>query len=84
VASHSDGRFVLDTGSKALAADRPAWARGHGLLPAYPDAELKSLSEHHCVAWTKGPRPAVGEVVAVVPNHACVVVNLVDELTVRV
>lgn len=82
VASHSDGRFVLDTGSKALAADRPAWARGHGLLPAYPDAELKSLSEHHCVAWTKGPRPAVGEVVAVVPNHACVVVNLVDELTV--
>lgn len=82
VASHSDGRFVLDTGSKALAADRPAWARGHGLLPAYPDAELKSLSEHHCVAWTKGPRPAVGDVVAVVPNHACVVVNLVDELTV--
>lgn len=82
VASHSDGRFVLDTGSKALAADRPTWARGHGLLPAYPDAELKSLSEHHCVAWTKGPRPNVGEVVAVVPNHACVVVNLVDELTI--
>ncbi len=82
VASHTDGRFVLDTGSKALAADRPVWAKGHGLLPAYPDAELRSLSEHHCVAWTTGPRPAVGDVVAVVPNHCCVVVNLVDELTV--
>jgi D-serine deaminase-like pyridoxal phosphate-dependent protein len=82
VASHSDGRFVLDTGSKALAADRPVWAKGHGLLPAYPDAELRSLSEHHCVAWTTGRRPRVGDVVAVVPNHACVVVNLVDELTV--
>jgi D-serine deaminase-like pyridoxal phosphate-dependent protein len=82
VASHSDGRFVLDTGSKALAADRPVWAKGHGLLPAYPDAELRSLSEHHCVAWTTGPRPRVGDVVAVVPNHACVVVNLVDELIV--
>lgn len=82
VASHADGRFVLDTGSKAIAADRPAWAKGHGLLPAYPDAELRSLSEHHCVAWTTGPRPRVGDVIAVVPNHSCVVVNLVDELTV--
>jgi D-serine deaminase-like pyridoxal phosphate-dependent protein len=82
VASHIDGRFVLDTGSKALAADRPVWATGHGLLPAYPDAELRSLSEHHCVAWTTGARPQVGDVVAVVPNHCCVVVNLVDQLTV--
>ena len=82
VASHADGRFVLDTGSKALASDRPAWVDGHGKIPAYPDAELRSLSEHHCVAWTTGPRPRVGEVVAVVPNHACTVVNLVDELTI--
>ncbi len=82
VASHTDGRFVLDTGSKAIAADRPVWAKGHGRVPAYPDAELRSLSEHHCVGWTTGPRPKVGEVVAVVPNHACVVVNLVDTLTV--
>lgn len=82
VASHADGRFVLDTGSKAIAADRPVWAAGHGRLPAYPAAELRSLSEHHGVAWTTGPRPHVGEVVAVVPNHACVVVNLVDTLTV--
>lgn len=82
VASHRDGRFVLDSGSKAVAADRPPWVPGHGLLPAYPDAELRSLSEHHCVCWTTGPRPSVGETVAVVPNHACVVVNLVDEITV--
>lgn len=82
VASHADGRFVLDAGSKALAADRPSWVPGHGLLPAYPDAQLRSISEHHCVAWTTGPRPRVGDVLAVVPNHCCVVVNLVDTLTV--
>ncbi len=82
VASHPDGRFVLDAGSKALAADRPAYVDGHGKVPAYPEAELRSLSEHHCVAWTTGPRPRVGDVVAVVPNHCCTVVNLVDELTV--
>jgi D-serine deaminase-like pyridoxal phosphate-dependent protein len=82
VASHSDGRFVLDAGSKSLAADRPAWVPGYGLLPAYPDAELRSISEHHCVAWTTGARPKVGDVVSVIPNHCCVVVNLVDTLTV--
>lgn len=82
VASHADGRFVIDAGSKALASDRPSYVDGHGKIPAYPDAELRSLSEHHCVAWTTGPRPKVGDVVAVVPNHCCTVVNLVDELTV--
>ena len=81
VASHRDGRFVLDAGSKALASDRPAWVPGCGLLPAYPQAQLRSLSEHHGVAWTDGPRPRIGDVVAVVPNHCCVVVNLTDTLT---
>lgn len=83
VACHpGDGRFVLDAGSKALAADRPGIVSGHGMLPAYPRANLERLSEHHCVAHTEGPLPRVGEVVAVVPNHCCVVVNLVDRLTV--
>jgi D-serine deaminase-like pyridoxal phosphate-dependent protein len=81
VASHGDGRFVLDAGSKSLASDRPAYVPGYGLLPAYPDAEIRSLSEHHAVAWTTGPRPRIGDVVAVIPNHSCVVVNLADDLT---
>ena len=80
VASHSDGRFVLDSGSKALASDRPPWVSGYGMIPAYPDAVIRSLSEHHAVAHTKGQRPRIGDVVAVVPNHCCTVVNLVDEL----
>jgi D-serine deaminase-like pyridoxal phosphate-dependent protein len=82
VASHHDGRFVLDAGSKVLAADRPVWLPGHGFVAEYPDAIIKSLSEHHAVAWTTGARPKVGEVVRVVPNHSCVVVNLTDRLPV--
>jgi D-serine deaminase-like pyridoxal phosphate-dependent protein len=80
VASHRDGRFVLDSGSKALASDRPAWISGHGLLPSYPNAVIRGLSEHHAVVIANGPQPRVGDVVAVVPNHCCTVVNLVDEL----
>jgi D-serine deaminase-like pyridoxal phosphate-dependent protein len=80
IASHVDGRFVLDAGSKALGADRPAWLSGHGHVAGDDDAQLLGLSEHHCVARTVGRRPRVGEVVAVVPNHCCTVVNLTDEL----
>jgi D-serine deaminase-like pyridoxal phosphate-dependent protein len=80
VASHADGRFVLDAGSKVLGADRPTWLAGHGHVAGDDHAELVGLSEHHCVARTTGRRPAVGEVVAVVPNHCCTVVNLTDEL----
>lgn len=82
VASHADGHFAVDAGSKSLGVDRPAWMPGFGTLAEYPDAVLRSLSEHHGVAWTDGPRPRVGEVVRVVPNHVCIVVNLVDRLTV--
>lgn len=80
VAVHADGRFVLDAGSKVLSSDRPAWLEGHGHLPEHPDAVVRSLSEHHAVAWTTGPLPRIGDVVSLVPNHCCAVVNLVDEL----
>ena len=80
VASHADGRFVLDAGSKVLSTDRPAWLEGFGFLPAYPDAVVTRLSEHHAVVSANGPRPRVGDVVALVPNHCCVVVNLTDSL----
>lgn len=80
VASHTDGRFVLDAGSKVIGTDRPSWLEGFGFLPAYPAATVDRLSEHHAVASANGPRPPVGEVVALVPNHCCVVVNLADSL----
>lgn len=82
VASHPDGRFVLDAGSKALGQDRSAYLPGFGAIAEYPEAELRSLSEHHGVAWIAGERPHVGEVVRIVPNHCCIVVNLFDTLTI--
>ncbi len=80
VASHADGRFVLDAGSKVLSTDRPQWLEGFGYLPAYPDAVVARLSEHHAVCTTTARRPRVGEVLGLIPNHCCVVVNLADTL----
>jgi D-serine deaminase-like pyridoxal phosphate-dependent protein len=84
------GRFVLDSGSKVLAFDRPAWVPGHGLISDMPHATVRSIAEHHAVV-TVGPSSGdgasareicIGDRVRVVPNHVCSTVNLVDELVV--
>jgi D-serine deaminase-like pyridoxal phosphate-dependent protein len=81
VVSHAGGRLVLDSGSKALGADRAAYATGAGRLLEHPDARIVQLSEHHAVVDLAGaPLPALGARVDVVPNHVCAAVNLADTL----
>lgn len=81
VVSHAGGRPVLDAGSKVLGADRAAYATGWGRLPAYPDARVVQLSEHHAVVDLAGASlPRLGSRVDVVPNHVCAAVNLADTL----
>ncbi len=81
VVSHAGGRVVLDSGSKALGADRAAWATGFGRLLDHPGARIVLMSEHHAVAeWNAGPLPEIGDRVRVVPNHVCNAVNLADDL----
>ena len=83
VVSHAGGHVVLDSGSKVLGADRPAWTTGHGRLLDHPAARITVLSEHHAVVdWGDPPLPQLGSRVRVVPNHVCTAVNLADELVV--
>jgi D-serine deaminase-like pyridoxal phosphate-dependent protein len=84
VSTPTPDRFILDAGAKVLGQDRPAWAPGHGLLPGFPGAVITGLWEHHAVVvpGPDGTRPRVGDVVTVLPNHVCTVVNLVDYLNV--
>lgn len=83
VVSHAGGRVVLDSGSKALGADRAPWATGYGRLLDHPDARIVQLSEHHAVVERlDGPPPPLGSHVRVVPNHVCNAVNLADVMTV--
>lgn len=78
------GEAVLDAGSKALSSDRPTWLDGFGLLPAHPEATLSAVTEEHAVVTGLADPPAVGDVVAVVPNHVCTAVNLASQLLVAV
>jgi D-serine deaminase-like pyridoxal phosphate-dependent protein len=76
-------RAVLDTGSKALAADpAPAPGKGHGHIVEYPGAVITVLSEEHAVVDLSActDKPKVGDTVRVIPNHACVVTNLFDRV----
>ncbi len=84
VVSHAGGRTTLDSGSKALGADRAAYATGWGRLLDHPEARIVQLSEHHAVVDLAGePLPPVGSQVDVVPNHCCAAVNLADGLWVE-
>ena len=73
---------VLDAGSKALSSDRPAWLSGHGLILEAPKATIAPLSEEHAVVRGLTTALCVGDLVRVVPNHVCTVVNLTSELIV--
>ncbi|WP_375409873.1 D-TA family PLP-dependent enzyme, partial [uncultured Methylobacterium sp.] len=77
----TDARGIVDAGSKTLTSD-PGGLDGHGLILEYPKARIGHLSEEHGFLdlAASEARPAVGEVVRIIPNHVCVVVNMVDRL----
>lgn len=74
----TETRAVLDAGSKAFSSDLGG-LEGHGYIRDYPEAVIHMLSEEHSVvdlSACTGAKPAIGERLRVVPNHACVVTNL--------
>ncbi|HZB38714.1 MAG TPA: D-TA family PLP-dependent enzyme, partial [Beijerinckiaceae bacterium] len=52
------------------------------LILEHPEAKIAKFAEEHgFLDLTKcNDRPKVGDVVRIVPNHVCVVVNMVDRL----
>ena len=80
-------RLILDSGSKTLTNDVARGAPGYGAVLqaveiAAPDERLviERLSEEHAtVRVTGGCKLKPGDLVRIVPNHACTVSNLVDE-----
>jgi D-serine deaminase-like pyridoxal phosphate-dependent protein len=75
------GRAVVDAGSKTLSSDplRPREG-GYGQILGRRSRIEKLSEEHGTVAVAEGETFRVGERVRILPNHACVVVNLHDRL----
>ena len=88
VSKPADDRIILDCGSKTLTTDlaRGGAVPGHGAVfraldTAVPDDSLtiERLSEEHATVRVRGRTAlAPGDLVRVVPNHSCVVSNLMD------
>ncbi|MFO7169525.1 MAG: D-TA family PLP-dependent enzyme [Chloroflexota bacterium] len=74
-------RGILDGGSKTFSSDTLG-LEGYGLILEYPEAKIYGFSEEHGhVDFSACERaPEIGEVVTVVPNHACVVSNLFNQV----
>ncbi|WP_050402127.1 D-TA family PLP-dependent enzyme [Bradyrhizobium embrapense] len=74
-------RGILDAGSKTLTSDTGG-LEGHGLILEHPEAKIGRFAEEHGFLdlSRSNTRPNVGDVVRIVPNHVCVVVNMMDEV----
>jgi len=75
-------RGILDAGSKTLTSDTGGGLDGHGLILEHPEARIARFAEEHGFLdlTRSNTRPNVGDVVRIVPNHVCVVVNMMDEV----
>jgi D-serine deaminase-like pyridoxal phosphate-dependent protein len=79
VSRPTDKRAIIDAGTKVLTSDQ-YYVQGFGHVLEYPDATVPGLSEEHGTIDLSNckERPKVGDIVHVVPNHCCVVSNMVD------
>ena len=75
-------RGILDAGSKTLTSDPGGGLDGYGLILEHPEAKIARFAEEHGFLdlARSNTRPVVGDVVRIVPNHVCVVVNMMDEV----
>lgn len=81
VSAPARDRAVVDAGSKTLSSDR-LWPRagGHGWIVGQRSRVQRLSEEHGVVELVEGEALRVGERVRILPNHACVVSNLHDEI----
>jgi D-serine deaminase-like pyridoxal phosphate-dependent protein len=78
------GRLILDSGSKALAAERlSTLTPGFGRIEGHPGLRVDRLYEEQAIVHSDGPcEIPVGARLRVVPNHACAAASLHSQMLV--
>lgn len=77
--------MIIDAGSKALSSDTGVHGNrnltGYGLILEDETLVLDHLSEEHGFVKGSGIKKfAPGDILTIIPNHACTMVNLFDEI----
>ena len=77
-------RLILDSGSKALAAERlSTLTPGFGMIEGHPGLRVDRLYEEQAIVHSGAPCDIpVGARLRVVPNHACAAANLHSQMLV--
>jgi D-serine deaminase-like pyridoxal phosphate-dependent protein len=77
----SAGKAIIDAGSKVLTSDLFG-LDGYGFVVGRADISVPQLNEEHghLKLAAHGPALVVGQTLRIVPNHACVVSNMVDHV----
>jgi D-serine deaminase-like pyridoxal phosphate-dependent protein len=84
VSKPAPDRVIFDSGSKALTNDGARGftpAPGYGIVVDHPNLLIERLSEEHATVKVQDGRTSLepGDRVRIIPNHSCVVSNLVDQ-----
>jgi D-serine deaminase-like pyridoxal phosphate-dependent protein len=84
VVSTTGDRVVLDAGSKSAAREMTPMLDGPFAIAGFSEARFLAMYEHHAVFDVSAcdRKLAVGDIVGLVPNHVCPVVNLATEMVI--
>lgn len=81
VAKPDEHTVICDVGTKSLTSDQCHYRKGYGYVIEHPEIQIYSLNEEHAFLRTEGENPLqVGDKIALIPNHACVVTNLAEKV----
>ena len=80
VSTPTPKRAVVDAGSKVLTTDLFG-LEGHGYVIGHPELNITQLSEEHaCIVSDNPTNLEIDQKLRIIPNHACVVSNMLDEV----
>jgi D-serine deaminase-like pyridoxal phosphate-dependent protein len=87
VSTQRAGTAIIDAGSKAMSSDAVSAETGYGLVLDLDGAPLPGVTfpraneEHGFLAGPGTSSLTVGDIVRILPHHACATVNMWSELT---
>jgi D-serine deaminase-like pyridoxal phosphate-dependent protein len=81
VSTPNKGSAIIDAGSKTLTSDLCSLKKGYGYVVEYPEMEIYKLNEEHgFLKFRPDINLKIGQKISIIPNHACVIPNLCDEI----
>ena len=80
VSTPTKNRAIIDAGSKVLTSDLFGM-NDHGSIVNYPELRITQLTEEHgTIVSEQNTNLEIGQKIQIIPNHACVVTNMLDEV----